>query len=206
MVFTKIAKVSFLMVCVVLFQGCATSRTTTHYGFFEAENSAGELRQFRLIWEVIEVEGFNDRRRYSTPLMLETQCSERVLRFYDENYRSQRSCMANDELGIAFCGAPGLDIDHRALPIEQGKACAYASDARGSAEITLLRDEVQITMRCQPKETQERQGRKWINQDYLKPSVIPYVVATKSVAGSDRDGHVPKLWNHSSVCDPDQGR
>lgn len=199
-------RLSVLICSVVLLQACATSRTTTHYGFFEAENSAGELRQFRLFWEVIEVEGFNDRRRYSTPLMLETQCSERVLRFYDQNYRAQRSCMENDELGIAFCGNPVIDIDHRALPIEEGKACAYASDARGSAKITLLRDEVQITMRCQPKHPQERQGRKWVNQDYLKPSVIPYVVATKSVAGSDRDGHVPQLWNHSSVCDPDQGR
>lgn len=199
-------RLGFLVCCVVFLQACATSKTTTHYGFFEAENSAGELRQFRLFWEVIEVEGFNDKRRYSTPLILETQCSERVLRFYDGNYRAQRSCMDSDELGIAFCGNSALDIDHRALPIKEGKVCAYASDARGSAKITLLRDEVQITMRCQPKQVQERAGRKWVNQDYLKPSAIPYVVATKSVPGSDRDGHVPQLWNHSSVCDPDQGR
>ena len=206
MVSPRALKSSLVFTCLLLLQACATSRTTTHYGFFEAENSAGELRQFRLFWEIIEVEGFNERRVYSTPLILETQCSDRVLRFYDGNYRAQRACMDSEELGIAFCGDPANDIDHRALAIKDGKVCAYASDSRGAGKITLLRDEVQITMRCQPSETKVRRGRKWINQDYLKPSTIPYVVATKSVAGSDKDGHVPKLWNHSSVCDPEQGR
>ena len=203
---TKTIYVSLLLCCIALLQACATSRTTTHYGFFEAENSAGELRQFRLYWEVIEVEGFDERRRFSTPLVLEAQCSERALRFYDGNFRAQRSCLDNNELGIAYCGNPSIDIDHRALPIEAGKACAYATDDRGSGEIKLLDSEVHLIMRCQPKETQIRVGRKWVNQDYLKPSAIPYVVATKSVAGSNKDGHVPQLWNHSSVCDPDQGR
>lgn len=206
MIYFKALQVSMIFVCLMLLQACATSKTTTHYGFFEAENSAGELRQFRLFWEVIEIEGFNEKRLYTTPLMLETQCSERVLRFYDGNYRAQRTCMDSEELGIAFCGDTGDDLDHRALPIREGKVCAYASDSRGAGKINLLRDEVQITMRCQPSETKVRQGRKWINQDYLKPSSIPYVVATKSIAGSDKDGHVPRLWNHSSVCDPEQGR
>lgn len=199
-------KVGLLVLCVAGLQACATSRTTTHYGFFEAENSAGELRQFRLYWEVIEVEGFDERRRFTTPLVLEAQCSERALRFYDGNFRAQRSCLDNDELGIAYCGSTSLDLDHRALPIQEGKACAYATDTRGAGEIKYLGSEVQLTIRCQPKEPQVRVGRKWVNRDYLKPSAIPYVVATKSVSGSNKDGHVPQLWNHSSVCDPDQGR
>ncbi|KZZ62651.1 hypothetical protein A3762_13260 [Oleiphilus sp. HI0125] len=196
----------FLLGFSLLLQGCATSRTTTHYGFFEAENSQGELRQFRVHWETIDVQGFNSRERYSTPLVLQAQCSQRAVRFYDANFRAQRACIPNDQLGIAYCGSERKDLDHRALPIEKGKACAYVVDAKGAGEIKYLGDEIQIIMRCQPKEPQVRVGRKWVNRDYLKPSSIPYVVATKTVPGSDKDGHVPQLWNHSSVCDPTQGR
>lgn len=195
-----------IVVLAILLQACATQRTTTHYGFFEAENSEGELRQFRVYWETIEVQGFDERRVYSSPFVLEAQCSDRALRFYDANFRSKRSCMNSGELGIAYCGKPTMDVDHRALPIKDGKACAYVTDSRGAGEIKKLGGKVLITMRCQPETPQVRVGRKWVNRDYLKPSSIPYVVATKAIAGSEKDGHVPRLWNHSSVCDPTQGR
>ena len=53
---TGLCRVSVCAVSVWLV-GCATTDYTTHYGFFEAENSAGELRQFRLYWQTVRVEG-----------------------------------------------------------------------------------------------------------------------------------------------------
>lgn len=201
-----VSKRLVVVICLMVLQACATSKTTTHYGFFEAENSSGELRQFRVVWETIEVQGFNDKRRYTSPITLETQCSERRVKLYDANFPAQRSCMDKGELGIAFCGKPSRDVDYRGLAIEPGTVCAYVTDLKNAGAINVLGEQIKITLRCQPREPKVREGRAIVNQDYLKPSKIAYEVATKTIDGSDRDGHVPQLWNHSSVCDPNQGR
>ena len=195
-----------IIVCFVFLQACATSKTTTHYGFFEAENSTGEPRQFRVVWETTEVQGFNEKRRYTSPITLETQCSERKVKLYDANHPAQRTCMDKGELGIAFCGKPSLDVDYRGLEIQPGTVCAYVTDNKNAGTISVLGEQIKISLRCRPKEPKVRVGRAFENHDYLKPSKIAYEIATKTVAGSDRDGHVPQLWNHSSVCDPNQGR
>lgn len=192
-----------IAVGVLLLSGCATSKYTTHYGFFDAENSDGELRQFRVVWETVEVESWQGKRFYALPLRLETQCSDRELRFYDATARTQRTCLAASERGIAYCGDASKDNDPRGLPIKNNSICGTVTDAAGAQAILRLKDEVHLTLVCEPKNSSRRDGRKKVNQDYLKPSVQPYVVATKAVEGQDLDGHVPKLWNHSSVCDPD---
>jgi len=191
----------------VLLQACATSKTVTHYGFFEAQNSVGEMRQFRVHWETTEVQSWvGERRSYTSPVILQAQCSERAIRLYDVNYRTQRTCMEPSQPGIAYCGNPRVDMDHRAMGIESSKVCAYITDAHDSSEIKDLDGNIRLVMRCQPRQTKFQDGRRWINRDSLMPSRIPYTVATKTIDGRERDGHVPRLWNHSSVCDPDQGR
>jgi hypothetical protein len=192
-----------VIVSMLFMSGCATSKYTTHYGFFDAENSDGELRQFRVVWETVEVESWKGKRFYALPLRLETQCSDRVLRFYDATARTQRACIAANERGIAYCGDASKDNDPRGLPIKNNSICGTVTNAVGAQAILRLKDEVHLTLVCEPKNSSRRDGRKKVNQDYLKPSVQPYVVATKAVEGQDSDGHVPKLWNHSSVCDPE---
>lgn len=199
-------KTFIILIACVFVQACATSRTTTHYGFFEAENSVGELRQFRIHWESTEVQSWQGKRRLTGPLILQAQCSERAIRLYDAQFKAQTFCMPEGHDGIVYCGKPSLDIDHRALPIEEGKICAFVTDRRGARYIKDLRGDLMFTMRCRPKEPKVRLGRKWSNRDLLKPSKIPYAIATKSLPGKESDGHIPELWNHSSVCDPNQGR
>lgn len=190
----------------VMLSGCATTQYTTHYGFFEAENAAGDLRQFRVIWETGVIQDWGERRRFTSPLVLETQCSLRKIVFYDAGYPAQRSCLAEGEPGIVYCGDIVKDRDQRGLKIQPNSVCAEITDSRGATRISSLRDEVRISMSCQPAETQYQKDGKWVNQDSLMPSKLPYVIATTTLKGRDRDGHIPQLWNHSSVCDPLQAR
>jgi hypothetical protein len=192
-----------IAVGVLALSGCATSKYTTHYGFFDAENSTGELRQFRVFWETVEVESWQGKRFYAQPLRLEAQCSARVLRFYDETARSQRTCLAEQQGGIVYCGDRRKDSDSRGLPIQDNIVCGTVTDDKGAQTILGLKGQIKINLSCEPTNASRRDGRKKVNQDYLKPSAQPYIVTTKAVAGQERDGHVPRLWNHSSVCDPD---
>jgi hypothetical protein len=202
----KLVEIVVLSTIMFFGTGCATTQYTTHYGFFEAENSAGELRQFRVLWETAIVQDWGERRRYTGPVVLEAQCSQRKMVFFDDAYPAQRACVSEDYQGIVYCGDVDADRDQRGLGIEPGSICAEVTDARGSKRISRLDSEIRITNQCQPAVTEIRKDGKVLNQDYLMPSKLPYVIATTTLKGRDRDGHVPQLWNHSSVCDPLQAR
>ena len=196
-----------LLMLIGLLQACASTSFTTHYGIFDAENSAGDIRQFKLYWQVIEIEGWSGSKRYrTTPVTLETQCSDRYLRFYDRKGGSMRSCIAGNKEGVAYCGQEQIDVDPRGLPIEDDSVCATLTDRYGSREIMDLEGELLLSLSCQPKETKRKLGKKLKNQDYLKPSATPYVVATRSVPGKDVNLVSPLLSSHSTICDPGKNR
>ncbi|MDX1453234.1 MAG: hypothetical protein R3183_11805 [Oleiphilaceae bacterium] len=192
-----------LLVLGLTLSGCATSDYTTHYGFFEAENTAGELRQFRLYWQTVRYEGWSENTYKALPVIVEAQCSERPLRFFDASYGEARRCLGHDGEGIHLCSDGDKDLDARGLPLADESLCGRVTDRNGAQDILSLEGDVMLYVHCRPRETEVTQDDRRINMDYLMPSALPYVISTKRVEGRDIESIVPPLFNHSSVCDPD---
>jgi len=187
----------------ILLSGCATTDYVTHYGIFTAENSDGELRQFRIHWQTLRYEGWTENQFRGLPVVLETQCSRREIYLYDESFGSSRRCENSGGPGIHYCGRTALDMDRHGLEIENNTVCLSVTDKRGSTDILSLQGEVLVTVSCRPKSTQKQIKGKKHSIDYLLNSEIPYVVSTKSIKGADIDLLIPALSTHSSICDPD---
>lgn len=192
-----------LIVVICLLSACATTDYKTHYGWFVAENSAGELRQFRVYWQSVRYEGWASDETRPTPVIIEAQCSERKVHLFDSSFGPGRRCQGEQGEGIVFCGRTAEDTDRRGLPIANHSLCATITDRQGSSKILDLEGEVLINMSCRPKRTQKTRDGKKVNIDYLHSSQQPYIVSTKTVKGGDIEQLVPALFNHSSVCDPD---
>jgi hypothetical protein len=192
-----------LIALVSIVGGCATTDYHTHYGWFTAENSAGELREFRVYWQTVRTEGWTSDETRALPVVIETQCSERKVHLFDASFGKGRRCKNHPGEGITYCGRKDLDVDRRGLPIENNSLCATIVDRKGSTTILDMEGEVLIHMSCRPKRTEKARSGKKINVDYLKNSQQPYIVSTKKVKGGNIEQLVPALFNHSSVCDPD---
>ena len=187
----------------LLMTACATSEYTTHYGLFTAQSASGEDRQFRVYWQTIRYQGWEGNEYRAMPVILETQCSERVLRLYDESFGRGLRCSDADQPGISYCGTNRLDTDRRGLPIEEGQTCAFITDKNGARDILALEGDLLLTISCRPKQTERIEAGKKISTDYLLNSAVPYAISTKSVKGDNIEALVPPLFNHSSVCEKD---
>jgi len=183
--------------------GCATTDYTTHYGIFTAENSAGELRQFRIHWQTVRYEGWSGNQFRALPVVLETQCSQRKLYFYDESFGPSLRCAEGDDQGIYYCTDSRKDMDRHGLALKDNIVCGTVTDRSGSNDILSLKGEVLITLSCRPKQTIKQLKNKKKNIDFLLNSELPYVVTTKKVKGKDLSLVIPSLSTHSSICDPD---
>ena len=183
--------------------GCATTDYTTHYGIFTAENSAGELRQFRIHWQTLRYEGWSDNQFRVFPVVLETQCSKRKLRFYDSSFGRSRRCLNGEKEGVYYCADANVDMDRRGLELEDNTLCGTVTDKAGATDIGALEGDVLITLNCRPKQTMKKFKGKNKSIDFLLNSELPYVVTTKKVKGRDLDLIIPSLSSHSSICDPD---
>ncbi len=190
------------ILCVAgLLHGCATTDYVTHYGLFTAENSVGELRQFRVYWQIMRIQGWDSEEYRALPVILETQCSERQVLFFDESFGDGRRCKNTSNEVINFCGRSLHDTDRRGLPISNNTLCGSITDRNGASNIMDLKGEVLINIDCRPSKTEKPGIEKTINTDYLKSSQLPYVVSTKQVKGGNIEDLVPDLFNHSSVCE-----
>lgn len=197
------SRVLVVMCSILLLTACATSEYTTHYGLFTAQSASGEERQYRVYWQTIRYQGWEENEYRALPVYLETQCSERVIRFTDETFGLGLRCVDTDEPGIRYCGTNQLDTDRRGLPIEEGQTCAYLTDRHGAQNILSLQGDLLLTISCRPKQMERIEGGKKISTDYLLSSAVPYVISTKSVEGENVEALVPPLFNHSSVCEKD---
>ena len=194
---------AFLSTFVIVMTGCATAEYTTHYGLFEAESASGELRQHRVYWQTVRYQGWKENSFRALPVTLETQCSERVLLFYDDSFGKGLRCKDMNGPGISYCGRNRLDTDRRGLNIDENQTCGFITDRQGSSDILSLEGELVLTISCRPRETERLSDGKKISTDYLHNSEVPYVISTKSVDGGDIEALVPPLFNHSSVCEKD---
>ena len=192
---------SQVLLLVLVLSGCATSEYTTHYGLFTAESASGELREYRVYWQTVRYQGWKSNQYRALPVILETQCSERALRFYDDSFGSGLRCNSMDGPGISYCGRAHLDSDRRGLAIEDNQVCATITDKQGATNILSLEGELLLTVSCRPQQTEKIVSGKKVSTDYLLNSEVPYVISTKSVEGEDIDSLVPPLFNHSSVCE-----
>lgn len=196
-----IVRIGWASVLTVMLSACATSEYSTHYGLFTAESAAGELRQFRVYWQTIRDQGWKSNVYRATPIVLETQCSERVLYFYDASFGANARCLDNQGEAISYCGTKRLDTDRRGLDIEEQQTCAFITDKQGAQDILSLQDEILLTVSCRPKQTDRIVKNKKVSTDYLLNSSVPYVISTKTVKGENIEALVPPLFNHSSVCE-----
>jgi len=185
-----------------LLGGCATSDFVTHYGIFEAENSAGEQRLFRIYWQTVRYEGWTKNEYRAFPLVLESQCSQRKLYFYDTTFGEGRRCSDTDLDGIHFCARSQTDYDRRGVEIQDRSLCGVITDKQGAKDLLSLEGEILLTLNCRPKITEKRFGDEKLNTDYLMGSSIPYIISTKKVIGEDIDKILPEVSQHSSICDP----
>ena len=192
-----------VLFCFSLFAGgCATSHYKTHYGVFEAENSAGEVRLFRVYWQTVRYQSWSEDRYQAFPLILETQCSRRDLIFYDETLGSHQRCDDAPESGIHYCANAAKDESRRGTPVKDNTVCATITDRSGANKILDLDGELLITLECQPKVKEKMVDGKKENSDFLLGSSLPYIVSTKSVDGVDLLSILPQVSQHSSICDP----
>lgn len=203
MLIATVSRVLVVFLASLLLTACATSEYTTHYGLFTAQSSSGEERQFRVYWQTIRYQGWEQNEYRALPVYLETQCSERVIRFNDESFGKGLRCVDAESPGVSYCGTNRLDTDRRGLPIQEGQTCAYLTDRQGSRDILSLKGDLLLTISCRPKQVERIEDGKKISTDYLLNSAVPYVISTKSVEGEDLEALVPPLFNHSSVCEKD---
>lgn len=183
--------------------GCATTQYETHYAIFEAENSQGDSRLFRVYWQTVRYEGWSGESYRALPLIMETQCSERALTFYDASYGEALGCEDQVGEGIHFCGRSAQDETRRGLPIKDYQVCGTVTDRQGHKRLLELEGELLITMHCQPIKKEELVSGNKVNMDYLMSSSLPYIVSTKTVSGRDVAKVIPEVSQHSSICDPD---
>ncbi|MAL98392.1 MAG: hypothetical protein CL583_08065 [Alteromonadaceae bacterium] len=184
--------------------GCASYEA--HYSKFQGVNSSGEERSFLLSWQTKRYPSWSLGEDESTPVRLQTQCSEREWLIRDKH---TDVCEANERLAdptalasIRACGIPGKDLDRQGRPItEPGYQCMGLSDAQGADTILGLGREVRLTVSCFPDQTVRQSEDGAVGTDYLKPSVIPYNLPIRTVPLYSIREKLPEL--DDKVCPED---
>lgn len=171
---------------VTLLSGCAT--TWSHYGAFSAHNSAGEERQFRVSWKSADYPDWWIQADEATPIVLETQCSERIWELRDE---VGGDCPGT---GIRACGKPGTDKTRQGQVLTVAQTCMVMNDARRDVtNITELSGEIHLSVNCTPVSTGHKAGKKTVNTDYLRASVVPYTIQVRKVPLHSLSNRPPKF-------------
>ncbi len=184
------------LLCVGLVSGCASYYT--HYAVFPANNSAGEERQFKLTWQTADYPDWWIMEDQSTPMTLTSQCSERKWRLVDASHdeAGQQNC-AN---GIRACGDPARDLwAETGAPVNGQQACMQVNPSKDGAEITDISSALELTVSCQPSQTNRRNGEELENVDYLRASVVPYTIYSRKGIRGRLDSRPPQL--EDDVCE-----
>lgn len=174
---------------VLLLSGCASYYN--HYALFPATNSAGEPRQVRLSWQTAEYPGWWIGSGEATDISLETQCSDRVWHLSEQS----GSCGA----GIVACGSPGQDLDAGSgRPAGDDTVCMRVINDRGDDRIRQLGRQFSVSVSCRPARTTRQVDGESVNVDYLRASVVPYVVHARKVPLGSLAQRPPDL--DESIC------
>jgi hypothetical protein len=193
-------KMALLIMALVTVNLTACATYYSHYGAFEAQNSKGEVRQFKVYWETEEYPSWYFEKNQASPITLSTQCSTRKWQFRDPSFGS-RFCDASAD-GIVSCGDPSLDLTSDGLPVPNDHyVCARITDAKSAKHIADLRSQIEITMKCWPSSTEYKDNDKTKNRDYLKQSEVAYTISTRKVPRFSMLDNNPELSDR--VCKKD---
>ncbi|WP_227497952.1 hypothetical protein [Marinobacter santoriniensis] len=182
-----------LLLTSVAMTGCASYYT--HFAMFPAENSQGATRQVRVSWDTAEYPGWWFSDNQTTSVKVETQCSARVWRLYDDGHDQAVDCGR----GIRACGDKALDWKVVALPGLDASACMVINPGDEQATIAGMGDRFDLLVACEPTRPVVQKADEKVNMDYLRASSVPYTVyARKAPRGSLR-ARLPEF--DDSVCD-----
>lgn len=181
-----------LVLALSLLSGCASYYT--HYAVFPATNSAGEPRQVRLSWQTAEKPGWWMGANEATDIRLETQCSDRIWRLSEQG-GEPGECGP----GIVACGKPGQDrAAQSGQPAGADTVCMQVVNEQGKDRINDLGREFSLIVSCRPAQTTRKESGDTVNVDYLRASVVPYVVHARKVPMGSLAQRPPDL--DESVC------
>ncbi|MFO7787563.1 MAG: hypothetical protein R6W87_07295 [Halospina sp.] len=188
------AAMGVVLVLAVGLTGCATHRT--HYSAMTSDNSAGEERRVLLKWKTARYPAWHWRQDSATPVTVETQCSQREWKLRDPGMEG-----ACSDDAIAACGDPRLDAAASGQPVEKGRACLKVTDGDGNKRVQELGSRVELTVSCQPRQTEVDMGDKVVNVDYPRASSVPYTFRVRTVPTGSLTQRPPELDDR--VCDED---
>ncbi|HTN33883.1 MAG TPA: hypothetical protein VL091_07755 [Marinobacter sp.] len=185
----------FLLVMpLLLLSGCASYYS--HYAMLPAQNSAGEARQVRLSWDTAEYPGWWLASDKSTAILLETQCSERAWRLYDDSHKSAGVC--GD--GIRACGQPGLDLHAlQGGPVTEATRCLSVNPSDKRGRIAELGNKFDLLVSCEPVAVSQGEGDDKRNMDYIRASSVPYTVYVRKAPRGSFLAKMPAF--DKSECD-----
>lgn len=167
--------------------GCTTYYS--HYGKLTAENASGQTRDVIISWESGEKPNWLGGT-VTTPILLETQCSERVLVFRDGTDEG-RTCAPGKD-GILMCGDTARDLEQAgSRKVSPGMICGEIKDDGGATTIADLSSRIQLTLQCWPAETEVQRGEEKVNLDYLRASPVPYQFTVRKVQRGTIDDRKP---------------
>lgn len=178
----------------LFFTGCASYYS--HYAVFPAANSAGEPRQTRLTWETAEYPGWWFAADQATPIILETQCSQRRWYITDHTHLEAQSQCGG---GIGACGTGRDQIAVTGEPAGGDTVCLTITDGQGAAKVSELGNRFALSVYCQPIAPTMGVGDEQENHDYVRASVVPYTILARKVARGSLNSRPPEL--KASHCD-----
>ncbi len=179
----------------VMQSGCATYYS--HYAMFPAENSQGEPRTVRVSWQSAEYPDWWFLSDRATPITLETQCSERVWRLFDDSHAEAGSCGE----GIRACADSGLDrLASGGGAANSNDQCMAVNATDPQARIAAVSGRLELLVTCEPASATKGEGKDAVNVDYIRASTVPYTVYTRKTLRGSLNARPPKF--DSVACDP----
>lgn len=176
--------------------GCATYYS--HYAMFPAENSRGEPRTVRLSWHSAEYPAWWFAAGRATPLILETQCSEREWQLYDNSHAEAESCGR----GIRACGVSGRDrLVSGGEAVDSSDVCMLVNPSDPESRIADISGQLELLVACEPVSVVKGAGKDAVNVDYIRASAVPYTIHTRKTLRGALDARPPKF--DLSACDTD---
>ncbi|MBU2873858.1 hypothetical protein [Marinobacter salexigens] len=184
-----------LLGLLVMQSGCATYYS--HYAMFPAENSQGEPRTVRVSWQSAEYPDWWFLSDRATPITLETQCSERVWRLFDDSHAEVGSCGG----GIRACGGSKLDrLASGGRLASSNDQCMAVNVSDPQARIAAVSGRLELLVACEPASVTKGEGKDAVNIDYIRASTVPYTIYTRKTLRGSLNARPPKFDN--VACDP----
>lgn len=170
--------------------GCASYYS--HYGSLSVETSEGKTRTAVISWESAEKPGWLGGSDAS-PVILETECSQRVLVFRGGDDLARPCGPGGEEAGgVYWCGDPAKDKNYeQTAAVSSQTICGHIEGSKGENAIADLGSRLAVTISCWPAQAVVGSGDDAVNQDYLRPSPVPYQFVVKKVSRGSTDDRKP---------------